>query len=273
MVHAEQGFGDTIQIARYVPLLKQRGARVIFAVPAELLRLFQGLAGSAAIIDMTGNKPLTDFHLPAASLPHRFGTTVETIPAAIPYLRVPESLRATLARPPGASLAVALCWAGRATHELDRERSMSLDDLLPLTELPRVAFYSLQKGPRSADLAATGASALIEDLSPQLEDFAVTAAVPMQVDLIVSVDTALVHLAGAIARRAFVLLPFAADWRWLRRREEPLVPDAPPLPPGEVRRVARPRAPSARCDRRSATGRWRRGQDSNLRYGVTRITV
>lgn len=220
LVHAEQGFGDTIQFARYVPMLEERGARVIFAVPAELVRLFQGLAGTAAIIDMAGNKPLADFHVPAASLPHRFATTLDTIPAATPYLRVPGSLRARLARPPGTSLAVALCWAGRPTHELDRERSMSLDELLPLTDLPGVAFYSLQKGARSADLAASGAGALIEDLSAEIEDFAVTAAVLMQVDLVVSVDTALVHLAGAMGRRALVLLPFAADWRWLRRRED-----------------------------------------------------
>jgi ADP-heptose:LPS heptosyltransferase len=129
-------------------------------------------------------------------------------------------LKATLARPSGTALAVAICWAGRPTHELDRERSMSLEDLLPLTDLPGVTFYSLQKGPRAADLAATGAGALIEDLSPRLDDFAVTAAVLMQVDLVVSVDTAVVHLAGAMGRPAFVLLPFAADWRWLRRRED-----------------------------------------------------
>jgi Glycosyltransferase family 9 (heptosyltransferase)/Tetratricopeptide repeat len=220
LVHAEQGFGDSIQFARYLPMLEELGARVIFAVPAELLRLFQGLAGNAAIIDMAGNKPVTDFHVPAGSLPHRFGTTLETIPATPPYLRVPGTLKATLARPSGTALAVAICWAGRPTHELDRERSMSLEDLLPLTDLPGVTFYSLQKGARAADLAATGAGALIEDLSPQLDDFAVTAAVLMQVDLVVSVDTAVVHLAGAMGRPAFVLLPFAADWRWLRRRED-----------------------------------------------------
>jgi hypothetical protein len=220
LVHAEQGFGDMIQFARYVPTLEQQGGRVIFAVPRELLRLFQGLAGGAAIIDLSGNKPLTDFHVPAASLPHRFGTTLETIPAAIPYLRVPGTLTATLARPAGTTLAVAICWAGRPTHELDRERSMSLEDLLPLTDLPGVALYSLQKGPRASDLAATGAGALIEDLSPQLDDFAVTSAVLMQIDVVVSVDTALVHLAGAMGRRAFVLLPFAADWRWLGQRED-----------------------------------------------------
>jgi hypothetical protein len=220
LVHAEQGFGDMIQFARYVPLLEQRGARVIFAVPRELLRLFQGLAGGATIIDLSGNKPLTDFHVPAASLPHRFGTALGTIPAAIPYLRVPGTLTATLARPAGTTLAVAICWAGRPTHELDRERSMSLEDLLPLTDLPGVALYSLQKGPRASDVAATGAAALIEDLSSQLDDFAVTSAVLMQIDVVVSVDTALVHLAGAMGRRAFVLLPFAADWRWLGQRED-----------------------------------------------------
>jgi Tetratricopeptide repeat/Glycosyltransferase family 9 (heptosyltransferase) len=220
LIHGEQGFGDMIQFARYLPMLEAQGARVVFAVPAELLRLFHGLAGNVAIIDLASDKPLTDFHLPAASLPHRFATTIDSIPAAIPYLRVPGTLSARLARPAGTRLTVALCWAGRPTHEFDHERSIPLEELLPLTDLPGVAFSSLQKGPRAGELATSGAGALIVDLSARLDDFAVTAAVLKEIDLVVSVDTALVHLAGAMGRRCFVLLPFAADWRWLRQRED-----------------------------------------------------
>jgi Flp pilus assembly protein TadD len=218
LVTAEQGFGDTIQYARYLPILAERGARVVFAVPAELLRLFHGFPGTVAVIDRASAMPLTNFHVPLMSLPHRLGTTLRSIPAEIPYLSVPGTLSAKLARPPGTTLAIGIAWAGRPTHEFDQRRSMSPEEFLALSDLPGVALFSLQKGERAPELAATGADALTRDLGAQLEDFAVTAAVLKELDLVVSVDTAVVHLAGAMGRTAFVLLPFVADWRWLRGR-------------------------------------------------------
>lgn len=220
LVHAEQGFGDTLHFARYVPLLVDKGAKVVFAVQPELLRLFQNMPGVAGVISIDGKLPLTDFHLPLLSLPLRFATTLDEVPAKVPYIAAPDGLRATLARTPGTRLAVGVAWAGRPTHKYDRDRSMAVEEFLALADLPGVALYGLQTGARAQDLASSGAGILIRDCSGALGDFAATATALTQIDLVVSVDTALAHLAGAMGRKAFVLLPFVADWRWLRERQD-----------------------------------------------------
>jgi hypothetical protein len=220
LVHAEQGFGDTLQFARYLPMLAGKGARVIFAVQPELLRLFQNAPGLAGVISIDGKLPLTDFHVPLLTLPLRFATTLDDVPATVPYITPPQGLQATLVRAPDTRLAVGIAWAGRPTHKYDRDRSMAIEEFLALSDLPGVALYSLQTGARSQDLAASGAGVLIRDCSAALGDFADTATALTQIDLVVCVDTALAHLAGAMGRSAFVLLPFVADWRWLRQRQD-----------------------------------------------------
>jgi hypothetical protein len=172
------------------------------------------------VISIDGKLPLTDFHVPLLTLPLRFATTLDDVPATVPYITPPQGLQATLVRAPDTRLAVGIAWAGRPTHKYDRDRSMAIEEFLALSDLPGVALYSLQTGARSQDLAASGAGVLIRDCSAALGDFADTATALTQIDLVVCVDTALAHLAGAMGRNAFVLLPFVADWRWLRQRQD-----------------------------------------------------
>ena len=218
-VYAEQGLGDTLQFARFLPLLAQRGARIVFDCQPDLLRLMATLPGIAELRQDGAPVPQADFHLPLLSLPHRLGITLATVPAQVPYLAAPAA-GPSLARPPGTRLAVGIVWAGRALHTNDHNRSIALEEFLALADLPGVALYSLQKGPRSGDIAALGARALVRDLAPAIGDFADTARLVMQLDLVIAADTAVVHLAGALGKPAYVLLPFTPDWRWLGGRED-----------------------------------------------------
>jgi hypothetical protein len=244
VVHAEQGMGDTIQFARYIPLLAECGARVVFGVPPSLTALFSGFPGTAAVTSVVEAVALADFHVPLMSLPHRFGTELHSIPRA-PYLTVPGTLNATLKRPPGTRIAAGIAWAGSPKHTSDRHRSLPVEEFLALADLPGLTLFGLQVGPRAADLKAAGGDVLVTDLSAELGDFAVTAAVLRELDLVITVDTALAHLAGALGRPCWVLLPFSADWRWLRKREDsPWYPSlrlfrqtAPGDWPGVIRRV------------------------------------
>jgi len=241
-VYAEQGLGDTMQFARFLPLAARQGARVVFDCQPELLRLLTGLAGIAELRAATPGiaPPPADFHLPLMSLPSRFGITLDNLPAAVPYLSLPPAVTGpSLPRPPGTRLAIGIAWAGRPEHTNDRNRSMRLEDFLNLVDLPGVALYSLQKGPRAGDIAALGAAALLTDLAPQIQDFVDTARLMLQLDLVICIDTSLAHLAGALGRRAFVLLPFTPDWRWLGRREDS------------------PWYPTMRLFRQPAIGDWR----------------
>jgi Flp pilus assembly protein TadD len=219
LLHAEQGFGDTIQFLRYVPLVALRGARVILELPRELERLAHGVEGvDALVVQGGGDLPEFDLHAPLLSLPRAFRTTLDSIPAATPYLWPDQALLARwTARLPadGGPPRIGLVWAGRPTHPNDASRSLSLRSLRPLLELDGLRFCGLQLGAHREDIAREGLADRIEDLSPDLTDFAETAAALCRVDLLVAVDTAVVHLAGALGRQFRVLLPFAPDWRWL----------------------------------------------------------
>ena len=220
-VYAEQGFGDTLQFCRFVPHVARRGARVVFDCQPELLRLFKELPGVAVLRAEGGKLPAADFHTPLLSLPHRLGVALGTIPAQVPYLPLPAPTQETqLQRPPGTRLAVGICWAGRAEHTNDHNRSLALEHFLAFCDLPGIALYSLQKGPRAEDIAALNATALVRDLAPQIADFADTARYILQLDLVITADTAIAHLAGALGRPAMVLLPYTPDWRWLGQRED-----------------------------------------------------
>jgi tetratricopeptide (TPR) repeat protein len=234
-VHAEQGFGDTLQFCRYVPLLAERGAHAILEVLPELQRLLSGLEG-AHVIARGEPAPPFDVHCPLLSLPLAFGTTLATIPPPPAPPVVPHELlqkwRSRL-RP-----RVGLAWSGRPTHPNDHNRSIPLNALAPLFALP-IELVSLQKEVRSADQAALHVHrAAIADFGSELTDFLETAALLSSIDLVISVDTAVVHLACTLGRPTWILLPFAPDWRWLLDRKDSLW------------------YPSARLFRQSRIGDW-----------------
>lgn len=230
LIHAEQGFGDTIQFIRYAPLLAERGARVVVECQPALARLVAGVTGVDAVVPRGAPLPAYDFHVPMMSLPLAFGTVLETIPAAVPYIAVPDEAAVPWAdiptRYPG--LSVGLVWAGDARHYdiesnmTDRRRSVSLDAYAPFFAIPGLRFFSLQIGPAAAQ--AAGQPALI-DLTAQIRDFADTAGLIAQLDLVVSVDTSVAHLAGAMAKPVWVLSRLDNCWRWLTgRRDSPWYP-------------------------------------------------
>jgi tetratricopeptide (TPR) repeat protein len=212
----EQGFGDGIQYLRFVPLLIERGYRPVLVLSKELLRLARSLPGEVAILGAGDPLPPVDYQVPLGSLPHRFGLLSPDGTWRAPYLSA-AGPAPSLAR--GKGFSVGLVWAGAAIHDNDARRSLRLGDLAPLVCLPDIAWYSLQVGPRAGDLAAAPFASRIVDLAPQIHDFADTAALLDQLDLLISVDTSIIHLAGAMARPVWVLLPRPADWRWLAEGE------------------------------------------------------
>jgi len=227
LLHPEQGFGDTIQFVRYAPLLARRGARVIVECQPELKSLLQTLEGVAQVLSSAERRPAFDVHVPMLGLPLAFGTTVETIPANVSYLRPDPALvkqwrtrlapRSTLHAP---RLKVGLAWAGNPQNPADRDRSLPLSALAPLAEVEGVAFYSLQKGERAAQAKSPPPGMTLVDLAADIKDFADTAALMAHMDLIITVETAVAHLAGALARPVWALLPFVPAWRWLLERED-----------------------------------------------------
>jgi FkbM family methyltransferase len=220
LLWSEQGFGDTLQFIRYAPMVKARGAtKVLLLAQPPLARLLSGAPGVDQVVTEGAPRPQFDCHSPLLSLPRLFGTTIETIPAECPYLKAPAPA-ASLPRPPGARLMVGICWAGKPTHKNDHNRSAGIEPFLALMDDPKIAFYSLQKGPRAADLVTSGAAALVEDLSPRIEDFADTARLMRQLDLVITVDTAVAHLAGALGIPVWVAIPATIDWRWMRERND-----------------------------------------------------
>ncbi len=221
LLHGEQGLGDTIQFVRYVPLVARRGATVILEVQPELASLLDGLAGAARVIAGGRKLPRFDLHCPLMSLPGAFGTTAETIPAAVPYIDVAAGRALGWAqRLPAQGPLIGLAWAGRRTHHNDQNRSLPLARLAPRLRRPGARFVSLQRDLRDGDDAILRACPNVLDLGGVPEDLADTAALIGRLDAVVAVDTAVAHLAGALGKRLVVLLPFAADFRWLRGRPD-----------------------------------------------------
>jgi Flp pilus assembly protein TadD len=229
LVQSEQGFGDALQFARYVPLLAARGARIVLECLPELKSLFATLPGVEQVILKGEQAPPVDLSVPLLSLARVFGTSLATIPAQVPYLRAQT---ASLPRRPGTLLNVGLVWAGKPTP---RDRSWPLPPLATLMEDPRIAFFSLQTGPRAQELSAHGLDRLVVDLAPYLKDFSATAAAMNALDLVITIDTASAHLAGALGRPAFLLLRYVSDWRWLDYRD-----DSPWYPTVRLFRQSRP---------------------------------
>ena len=220
LLHAEQGFGDMIQFARYVPMVAARGEKVVLEMPEPVMPLMAGLPGVSEMIAKGSPPPSIDFHCPLMSLPHAFGTELETVPVDIPYLAVPADRVAKFADTLTAlkSPRVGLVWSGRQTHHNDMNRSLALETLAPLVEIP-CSFVSLQRDLREGDAAALSQFPILH-LGDRLADFADTAAAISQLDLLISVDTSVAHLAGALGKPVWTLLPHAPDFRWMLERSD-----------------------------------------------------
>jgi Tfp pilus assembly protein PilF len=217
LVWSEQGLGDIIQFARYLPPLAEQGLRVALLCPAPLVKLLRALPGLAGVADTTRDLPACTHQIPLLSLPRLSGTELDSIPAPIPYLPLPE----VPARPDSSGrFRIGIVWSGNPRHRNDRNRSCPLGHFLGLAGLPGVELVSLQKGDTAQALDENGARNLVEDWGPRLGDFSDTAAALAELDLLISVDTSVVHLAGALGRPAWVLLAYAPDWRWLLGRDD-----------------------------------------------------
>jgi tetratricopeptide (TPR) repeat protein len=222
LMWAEQGFGDTIQFARFAPILKQRGASIILRVPARLKELAKGFVGVDRVV--TAFEEITEpvhYQLAMMSAPMALGTTAESIPSTVPYLRVDEDRVARWRDKLGSDVGmkVGLVWAGNPNHENDRHRSVPASALRPLWDVADAQFLWLQKERRADDAPHIPPGAKLIDLSADLHDFADTAAAIQALDLVIAVDTAVAHMAGALGRPCWLLLPVNADFRWLRAGE------------------------------------------------------
>ena len=220
LLHAEQGLGDTIQFIRYAPLLASRGAKVVCEVQPELQSLLSRLDG-IDIVAQGERLPSFDLHCPLLSLPLAFATRPETIPAFVPYLTAPvERLAHWRDRLPQGSPRVGFVWSGSSSHNNDLNRSIPLARFARLFEDPPVRCFSLQTELRDADCEALRDLPNLVHLGGELGDFADTAAAISSLDAVVSVDTAVAHLAGALGKPVMILLPHAADFRWMRSRDD-----------------------------------------------------
>ena len=218
-IYWEQGLGDTLQFARYALLAAAAGAKVVFSVQGPLLRLFKGFEPAVTVIGQNEAPTEFDLHCPLLTLPLAFGTRLETIPAwEDGYLTAPPEDVARWDQRLPAGRRIGLVWSGSQMHANDANRSLSLAKISPLFQ-PGDVWVSLQKEVREADRAALESSDLV-DVSAELGDFADTAALISTLDLVISVDTSVAHLAGALGKPTWVMVPFAPDFRWLLDRED-----------------------------------------------------
>lgn len=238
LVTAEQGYGDTIMFCRYLPFLKKAGARVVFRVQRALMPLLEGWEGADILTphDEAVQAPF-DYHASVLDLPHRFGTVVETIPAKTPYLPLPRVIDERMKLPDDGLPKIAVVWAGQPHHQNDRARSVPLAVFSWLFGEEGCHFYSLnrdfQPGEKGLFLHFP-----LTNLAPRIETFADSAQLISQCDLVITCDTSMAHLAGALGRKVWTLLPFAPDWRWMLDREDT------------------PWYPTMRLFRQSAAGDW-----------------
>jgi tetratricopeptide (TPR) repeat protein len=240
LIHGEQGLGDTIQFVRYAPLLAQSGAKVVVEAQPELTGLLSRVEGVAGVIPRGAPLPDFDVHCPVGSLSLALRTEVATIPADVPYLAA-DAERIAKWRPRIESLPaprIAIAWSGAAAHANDRNRSIALSRLAPLLALEHVSFVSIQREVRSEDADLLGRTPRLTPVGNDLVDFDDTAAVAALVDVVISVDTSVVHLAGAMGRPTWIMVPFCPDWRWMMDRE------------------VSPWYPTARLFRQPAPGDW-----------------
>ena len=216
LLQAEQGLGDTIQFARYVPLLAKTGAKIVLEVQPELKALLAQLKGAASVLARDEALPAFDVYCPLGSLPLALKTEPATIPADVPYL-TPDDARIAKWRarlPQSERPRVAIAWSGSAKHINDRNRSIPFPRLASLWSDESVQFISIQRELRSNDAESLAGEARVTHIGAELDDFADTAAVAALADLVITVDTSVAHLAGALGKPAWILLPYSPDWRW-----------------------------------------------------------
>ncbi len=238
----DQGFGDVIQFSRYIPWAREHSGAGALCIGCgkEVGGLIRQLAPRATIFQKWDDCPPYAAYAALSGLPRLAGTRVETIPAPIPYLRADPARIAAWKERLGALVPrgfkrVGLVWAGRPAHNNDRNRSTSISTYKPLFDLPGIAFVALQKGPATPQAGGFFARAPLVNLGAEIHDYADTMAIMDNLDLIVSVDTSVVHLAGALGRPVWVMIPRAPDWRWLLQRE-----DTPWYPSMRLFRQTRP---------------------------------
>ncbi len=238
-VYAEQGLGDTLQFVRYVPMLVELGAEVVLEVQPPLLALLENLHPAVRVI-VKGERPReVDWHSPLLSLPGAFGTDLSNIPAPVPYLQADAGKCAAWSRRLATEgLRVGVVWTGNPEHTRDRLRSISFSQFRRLVDIEGVAFYALQKGLTVAQREEIALAGKVVDLDAELQDFTDTAAIVANLDLVIAVDTSVAHLAGALGKPVWILLPHAPDWRWLRERGDS------------------PWYPTARLFRQTVAGQW-----------------
>jgi tetratricopeptide (TPR) repeat protein len=246
LLFPEQGLGDAIQFARYIPMVANRGRQVVLVSRPELVRVFERSFKMAHVVPLTG--PIPNFHVQCSlvSLPLVFGTDLNSIPAPIPYVQSDPALVESWSRKLGSRdgrLRVGLAWAGNSNHINDRNRSIGPSELAPLAAVKEAALYSLQKD-KPGDRTAPADLNLI-DFTAELGDFAETAALIENLELVVTVDTSVAHLAGAMGKPTWVLVPFVPDWRWLLDRSDS------PWYPGTMRLF-----------RQAANGQWKEAVES-----------
>lgn len=240
LLYAEQGFGDALQFIRYAPLVARRAARVLVRCHPELVELFSSMPELGTVVASDDQLPPFDLCAPLMGLPRLFGTTLQTIPAEVPYLRAPaervREWRARVRRDDG-RLQVGIAWASGQGDRLGKSKSLALEAFAPLARGDLV-FHSLQKGPASAEAAAAPLGMTLVDHDAQLGSFADTAALVESLDLVITVDTAVAHLAGALGRPVWTLVAYPAVWRWAHEGETSLW------------------YPTMRLFRQAAPGRW-----------------
>lgn len=223
LLYTEQGFGDTLQFIRYAPLVAQKGGEVILECQKELMSLLKNVEGIQHIVLSGQPLPEFDLHCPLLSLPLMFGTTLETIPATIPYLKTDPGLVQQWKQKiitDNSHLKIGLVWAGDPRYKFGQDRSCSLTTFASLAQFNNIIFYSLQKGDSANQLKNPPEGMTILDFTAEIRDFSDTAAIIENLDLIISVDTAVAHLAGALGKPIWSLLPFIPDWRWMLNRED-----------------------------------------------------
>jgi hypothetical protein len=239
---ADQGFGDVMMFARYLPWAQSRASRIAVACSPEMNGMLARLFPGPTYFTHWEKCPPYVAFCPYSGLPRLHGTRLESIPQPGPYFR-PEPGRLAAWRErldrllPAGLRRVGIVWSGRPTHNNDRNRSIKLERLAPLAKVPGIVLVSLQKGPPAAQCADWAGPAPLVNLDPQIESFEDTAAILAQLDLLVCVDTSVGHLAGALGKPAWLMLPFAPDWRWLMAR-----PDSPWYPTLRLFRQTAPRA-------------------------------
>ncbi len=224
LVQAEQGFGDSIQFVRYMPMVKERGGRVILAEKPELLNLFENLNDIDDLVSirkLMEGKVSYDLYVTLLTLPAIFDTKIDTIPARIPYLWAKASKVTDWRKKIETdALKVGIVWAGNPEHLNDHNRSCALKNFTRLAKIKNVKIFSLQKGPGIKQIKDWSADMELINLGQKFEDFTDTAAAIENMDLIISVDTSVIHLAGAMGKTTWALIPYESDWRWMLNRED-----------------------------------------------------